>query len=199
VVRGSRFVRLVKIALGAVSLLSLTAYADGIQSWRTPNGSLYFGDRPPAGSTLLTTYADTPRESAVETPSTTSSNLAREAAEGREIMRRREEQRNADRQRELEEDARQQAAYVEPAYYDPYWIVGTSVPCTIGVDCEHVRRDGDHVDHHHHHASGSWMDAYRGGPSPPPVPSGGGFMRPAPAPAPPVRIGAGGGVSSFRR
>jgi hypothetical protein len=40
-----------------VALLALvgTAHAESIQQWQTPTGSLYFGDRPPAGSTLVGT------------------------------------------------------------------------------------------------------------------------------------------------
>jgi hypothetical protein len=194
--------RLVTVALGGLSLLALTAYADAIQSWRTPSGSLYFGDHPPAGSTLITTYADSPRESEIDT-SSTASDLSREAAEGREIMRRRDEQRMAERQRELEEDQRQQAAYVEPAYWDqPYWIAGTSIPCTVGVDCVdhiHDHHHRDHVDHHHRndHARGphSWQRPGNPGWQ---TRTGGAVMQPAPAPvAPPARMG--GGVSSFRR
>jgi hypothetical protein len=195
--------RLVKVVAGCFSLLALTAYADAIQSWRTPSGTLYFGDRPPAGSTLITTYADSPRESSIDTPSTVS-DLSREAAEGRAIMRRRDEERMAERQREFEEDQREQAAYVEPAYWEqPYWIVGTSVPCTAGVDCvDHIHDHRDHIDHHHHddHARGphSWPRPGNPGAQ---TRTGGAVMQPAPAPpvrvAPPARMG--GGVSSFRR
>ena len=198
------------LALGSVSLLALTAYADAIQSWRTPNGSLYFGDHPPPGSTLLTTYADSPRESAIDTPSA-AADLAREAAQGREIIRRRDEQRMAERQRELEEEERQQAAYLEPGYgyYEPYWIVGTSVPCTVGVDCiDHGHHHGDRGDHHHSHIHDpGFLQRAQGKHGPPPQARvGGGAMRPAPAP-PVVRVApapaaprlGGGPVTPFRR
>ncbi len=201
---GSRFLRLVTAAVGGFSIVALAAYADAIQSWRAPDGSLYFGDRPPAGSTLVTTYPDSPRESAIDT-SSAASDLSREAAEGREIMRRRDAERMAERQRELEQDQRQQAAYVEPAYWEqPYWIVGTSVPCTVGVDCvDHIHDHRDRVDHHrrddHAHGPHSWQRPGNPGSQ---TRTGGAVMQPAPAPpvrvAPPARIG-GGGVSSFRR
>jgi hypothetical protein len=132
--RGSPFAKLLKVALIVCSFGALTADADAIQKWRTPSGALYFGDRPPAGSTLVETFADSPRASSLE-PSVTAADLSREAAEGRDIIRRREEERVAERQREAErERAEEQEASVEPVYGSPGWFVETSPPCVFG-DC----------------------------------------------------------------
>jgi hypothetical protein len=41
-----------KVVLAAVfAFVAVTANAQVIQKWKTPDGSLYFGDKPPAGST----------------------------------------------------------------------------------------------------------------------------------------------------
>src|SRR5882672_8784408 len=137
-----------------VSLIGAAAYADAIQKWRTPDGELYFGDRPPAGSTLLETLADSP----VVAPASGPTELERAAAEGREIIRRREEARADERRQEVERDAwaDQVEASVEPQYESPIWIVETRPPCAPGERCfdDHPRR------HHHHHDgdghSGPW-------------------------------------------
>lgn len=78
----------------AIALLSVaaSANADLIREWRTPAGQLYFGDRPPAGSALLATIADGPPSAGGGDDA-----LARAAADGREIMRRRAAAREAER------------------------------------------------------------------------------------------------------
>lgn len=43
------------LAAAAVTLFASLACAQLIQKWKTPAGMLYFGDRPPAGSTLVGT------------------------------------------------------------------------------------------------------------------------------------------------
>src|SRR5690348_3005838 len=101
--RGPRFATALKAVVAASAFFAIAAHADAIQSWRAPSGSLYSGDHPPAGSTLLTTYAESPRDSAVDTPAGSTA-LSREAAEGRDIIRRREEERIAERQREQQRD-----------------------------------------------------------------------------------------------
>jgi hypothetical protein len=40
----------VLVSLVVVSIWAMGAAAGGIQQWRTPNGQLFFGDHPPAGS-----------------------------------------------------------------------------------------------------------------------------------------------------
>jgi len=50
---GEPLARLAKTALVFVLLVFAAAHAEGIQQWRTRDGKLFFGDRPPAGSTLV--------------------------------------------------------------------------------------------------------------------------------------------------
>ena len=45
--------RLVLVGALAVFGANGVGFADGIQQWKTPDGKLYFGDYPPAGSTLV--------------------------------------------------------------------------------------------------------------------------------------------------
>ncbi len=127
------------------------ASADAIQQWRTPEGGFYFGDRPPAGSTLVQTIADTPSVAAPAVAASPS-DLERAAAEGRDIIRRREADRAAERQLEAERVARLDALAAEQATYDsffPFLIVDTFPPCQAGERCFQPR--------HRHH---------RGGPDP---------------------------------
>jgi hypothetical protein len=39
-----------RIAFAIVLLFAVGAGADALQEWKTPDGKIYFGDRPPAGS-----------------------------------------------------------------------------------------------------------------------------------------------------
>jgi len=137
-------------AASAVFVLALAfagaASADAIQKWRTPDGELYFGDRPPAGSTLLETVPDTPVAASAPGGPT---ELERAAAEGRDIIRRREEARAEDLKRQAERDlwVDQMEASVEPDYYDsPLWFIETQPPCRPGEHCF----DGDRHRHGHH-------------------------------------------------
>jgi hypothetical protein len=82
--------------IGLMAIAAVAA-ADAIQKWRTPDGSFYFGDRPPRGSTLLDTYPDTPAPPASVGPSDVAS-LSQAAADGRDIIRRREAERAAEEQ-----------------------------------------------------------------------------------------------------
>jgi len=135
------------LTLCAVGLASL-AYADAIQKWRTPGGSFYFGDHPPPGSTLVETYADTPSSAPVTViPAPETATFSQAAADGRAIIRRREEERAAERRAEAEREAR--AAEIEArqqSYDEPYWFITSTVspPCRFGEPCFEPR-------HHHHH------------------------------------------------
>lgn len=178
--------------------LAEVAGADGIQKWRTPGGSLYFGDHPPAGSTLVDTYADTPAAEApvpvsaspaAASAPVTESELSKAAAEGRDIIRRREEaraeQRRADQEREAREaEAAAAAAAADPLYGTGYpWYIATTnlAPCRTGERCV---RDPQHK---------------HGRPvAPPPTngnwgPTGSPPYRPAPAPRASGGSFAGGG------
>lgn len=46
------------IAVILTLLTSLPISAQGIQKWKTPDGGLYFGDRPPAGSVKIGQYQE---------------------------------------------------------------------------------------------------------------------------------------------
>ena len=162
-------------ALAAVLLVS-AASADAIQKWRTPDGVLYFGDRPPAGSTLLETIAD----SAVPTlvpRAETGTELARAAEEGRDIIRRRE----AARVEEMKLDAERQAyldeleASARPPMYETPWLIGSTAPCLPGELCfddgdrrrrQHRRHDDGlrRIGRGQTHRDGSWRWPGRSGP-----------------------------------
>lgn len=143
------------VPVAALLALASVAGADGIQKWRTPSGSLYFGDRPPAGSTLVETYADTPPapQTAPVAPSEDSS-LSKAAADGREIIRRREEARAEQRRADQEREAREaEAAAAVPVYDSSYpWYIATTdvAPCRVGDNCVRPPHDG----HHHHKRDG---------------------------------------------
>jgi hypothetical protein len=129
-----RFVAI--MTLGVVSF-GAVALADAIQKWQTPDGSLYFGDRPPQGSTLVETYADTPALPAtVVSPDPAS--LSQAAADGRDIIRRREAAREGER---LADAARQlRIAEIEAsqiAGYDsaPFWFITGGTLCGFGEPC----------------------------------------------------------------
>jgi hypothetical protein len=132
--------------LGPASL----AGADAIQKWRTPSGSFYFGDHPPAGSTLVDTYADTAPAAAPAAdvvPSSADPGLSQAAAEGREIIRQRQERRDEEQRADQERAARQaEAAAAAPIYTDdPTWWIATGVaPCRVGESCGRPAHDGRH-------------------------------------------------------
>jgi hypothetical protein len=44
-----------RIALMFVILFAVSASAEGIKEWKTPDGKTYFGDHPPEGSTVVKT------------------------------------------------------------------------------------------------------------------------------------------------
>ena len=126
-----------------VALLGLAsaAGADAIQKWRTPSGGIYFGDRPPSGSTLVETYADTapatPAAPAVA-PASSDAGLSEAAAQGREIIRQRQDQRAEERRADQEREAREAAAAAAAPVYtdDPTWWIVTGVaPCRVGENC----------------------------------------------------------------
>ena len=175
--------------------LAEVAGADGIQKWRIPGGGLYFGDHPPAGSTLVDTYADTPAAepavpvSASEPPPSAApsaeTDLSKAAAEGREIIRRREEARAEQRRTDQEREAREAEAAAAAPVYDsgyPWYIVTTNVaPCRVGEPCFRDPRNR------------------------PPPPANGPTVSPPlrPAPMPPPRtsggsVGSGGGRRAVR-
>jgi hypothetical protein len=132
-----RFVASVTLGLVAFAAAAL---GDAIQKWQTPDGSLYFGDRPPKGSTLVETYADTPALPATVVSSDQAA-LSQAAADGRDIIRRREAARETERQADAARELRM--AGIEPSQiggYDsaPFWfITGGVVPCGFGEPCGH--------------------------------------------------------------
>jgi hypothetical protein len=132
--------RLVARAILGVVAIAAAALGDAIQKWQTPDGSLYFGDRPPKGSTLVETYADTPALPATAV-SSDSDALSQAAADGREIIRQREAAREAERQADAARELR--LAEIEASQIDgydsaPFWfITGGVVPCRFGDPCGH--------------------------------------------------------------
>jgi hypothetical protein len=75
--------------------------AGDIGKWRTPDGGLYFGSDPPAGSTPLGTLKDSPTRAAADPAG--SAPAADEAARaGREILQERGRERQEDRARRAE-------------------------------------------------------------------------------------------------
>jgi hypothetical protein len=174
---------IVPVAAALLGLAEVSG-ADGIQKWRTPAGSLYFGDHPPTGSTLVETYADSPSSpSQAPVAPSEQAELSKAAAEGRDIIRRREEARAEQRRADQEREAREaEAAAAAAPLYDsgyPWYIATTNVaPCRVGERCF---RDPKH-DHGHRGpvtpapGTGSWV-APTGSPpyraAPMPRPSGG--------------------------
>jgi hypothetical protein len=136
----------VAVLLGLASL----AGADAIQKWRTPSSSFYFGDHPPAGSTLVDTYADIAPAAAAPAaaivPSSADTGLSEAAAQGREIIRQRQERRDEERRADQEREAREAAAAEAPVYTDDptWWIVTGVAPCRAGENCIRPPHDGRH-------------------------------------------------------
>jgi len=141
-----RFVLVLTLCVvGAAAIVS----ADAIQKWRAPDGSLYFGDHPPSGSTLVGTYADAPTSpSASVIPDAESATLSRAAADGREIIRQRQEERAAERKADAQREARAAEIAASQQSYDdsaPFWFITSTVtPCRFGDAC--FQRHGHHRD-----------------------------------------------------
>jgi hypothetical protein len=138
------------VTLGLVAFAA-AALGDAIQKWQTPEGSWYFGDRPPKGSTLVETYADPPPPP-VPAVSSDAAALSQAAADGRDIIRRREAAREAERQADAARELR--LAEIEASQSDgygsaPFWfITGGVIPCRFGEPCGHdLRFPGRHVRH----------------------------------------------------
>jgi len=141
----------VALTVGLIACSALVS-AEAIQKWRTPDGSLYFGDHPPPGATLLATYPETASAPITVIPTDEIAKLSQAAADGRDIIRRREEERAADRRVEEEREARQAELEARASYDDaqPFWFITSTVtPCRIGDSCFH-HRPGDH---HRFHGS----------------------------------------------
>ena len=152
----------VALTVGLIACAALVS-ADAIQKWRTPDGSLYFGDRPPPGATLLATYPETAAAPITVIPTDEIAELSRAAADGRDIIRRREEERAADRRVDEEREARQAELAARASYDDaqPFWFITSTVtPCRIGDSCFH-HRPGDH---HRFHGSFQVPFGQAGGP-----------------------------------
>jgi hypothetical protein len=70
-----------ELVLLAVVLFAASALGESIEKWKTPSGTLYFGNRPPAGSTLLGIEANDERpatDADVSTePARTTSSMSR--------------------------------------------------------------------------------------------------------------------------
>jgi hypothetical protein len=141
----------VALTVGLIACSALVS-AEAIQKWRTPDGSLYFGDHPPSGATLLATYPETASAPITVIPTDEIAKLSQAAADGRDIIRRREEERAADRRVDEEREARQAELAAQASYDDaqPFWFITSTVtPCRIGDSCFH-HRPGDH---HRFHGS----------------------------------------------
>jgi hypothetical protein len=115
-------------------LLAASAGAETIPIWRTPEGRLHLGDRPPEGSALVEVAAFPDAPSPTGSPQGEDA-LARAAADGREIIRRRAEERRAERARAAEAETREE----EPRSREPLWIVVTTLhalppPTRLGCD-----------------------------------------------------------------
>jgi hypothetical protein len=91
------------IAVAILAIASLAA-ADPIGKWRQPDGSLYLGNHPPAGSVLLETLEIGAPVAETDESVIASADLQSAAADGREIMRRRAIEREAVRARDLEKE-----------------------------------------------------------------------------------------------
>ncbi len=141
--------RLVASVTFGLLAVAAAALGDAIQKWRTPDGSLYFGDRPPTGSTLLETYPDTPAPPAAVVSSDLAA-LSQAAADGREIIRRREASREAERQADAARQARMaeiEANQIDAYDSAPFWFITSEVsPCRFGAPCGH-----DHFRFPHRH------------------------------------------------
>ena len=152
----------VALTVGLIACSALVS-AEAIQKWRTPDGSLYFGDHPPPGATLLATYPETASAPITVIPTDEIAKLSQAAADGRDIIRRREEERAADRRVEEEREARQTELAAQASYDDaqPFWFITSTVtPCRIGDSCFH-HRPGDH---HRLHRSFQVPFSQAGGP-----------------------------------
>lgn len=95
------------IAVALLLTASLVAGSAGaatetFRKWSTPDGSLYIGENPPAGSTLIE-KVELP-VSAREDGASTGASISRAAEDGRELMRQRAVEREAKRDRELARD-----------------------------------------------------------------------------------------------
>ena len=122
--------RLALFLLLASTAISAFAGTDVFQKWRTPEGTLYIGDRPPAGSVLLERVELTASEG---TPTV----ISDAAAHGREIMRLRAAEREAARNRELERSLREPVVVPVVDPVPPVVFVG-------GGGHHHHRRHGGH-------------------------------------------------------
>jgi hypothetical protein len=124
-------------------VVAASAHADAIQKWQTPGGSLYFGNRPPLGSTLLETIPDRPPAARVA-PTIVESDLARAAADGREIIRRRAADRAEERRLGAERAARLEVleAADRRSELPPFIIIDSFPRCRAGESC--FRRPHDH-------------------------------------------------------
>ena len=118
-------------------LLSTTAvvHAEAISKWQTPDGGLWLGNRPPAGSVLLETIEDTPEPAAKSETAQVSApqedELSRAAADGREIMRQRAAERTTER---AQEEALVQNEEPRPE------VVVVRTPIDVFVLGSHARR-----------------------------------------------------------
>ena len=93
--RGRGITTLAVLLSVAVLLCAAAAQSDGIAKWRTPEGELYFGDHPPAGSVLVgssssleTIDPDSPTPKPIPTkPTKTTEQITRERELDAEFQR----------------------------------------------------------------------------------------------------------------
>lgn len=106
-----------------ILLLMVTAtFAQGIQKWQTPEGGLYFGDKPPPGSMLLETIEG---GGTVSSPEMTHQQAAPSPAELGIVEKRKAARAEEERQREARANAVKIVSYTSTPTSVGYVMLGT--------------------------------------------------------------------------